>query len=135
MWRTSEEIKSTMLANAAGLRRLYARINETFASRDKSAEFRREWSDACAEFYASYDKLAFPAGRDAIGRIAKGEAHAMEAAICFLECRPYLFRSGYIFTTILRRAKRAPLSPEQSSRLQLVIAKRAAWRARMKAGE
>jgi hypothetical protein len=104
MWRTSEEIKSTMLANAAGLRRLYARINETFASRDKSAEFRREWSDACAEFYASYDKLAFPAGRDAIGRIAKGEAHAMEAAICFLECRPFFF----VRATFSRRSFVAP---------------------------
>ena len=27
--------------------------------------------------------------------------NTVEAAICFLECRPYFFRSGYMFKDIL----------------------------------
>ena len=45
----------------------------------------------------------------------------MEAAICFLECRPYYFRSGYMFKDILRKAKKAPFSTDQKIRLQVVI--------------
>jgi hypothetical protein len=53
----------------------------------------------------------------------------MEATICFLEVRPYFFRSGYMFDALLRRAKHAPLSPEQSARLQVVVAGLRAWKA------
>jgi hypothetical protein len=52
----------------------------------------------------------------------------MEAAICFLECRPYFFRSGYMFKDILRRCRRAPLLPQQAVRLKVVEGKLAEWR-------
>jgi hypothetical protein len=54
----------------------------------------------------------------------------MEAAVCFLEVRPYFFRSGYMFKDILRKCKRAPLSREQSARLEAVMAGLAEWRRR-----
>jgi hypothetical protein len=73
--------------------------------------------------------LAFPGGYEgALDRIVSGDPETMEAAICFLECRPYFFRSGYMFKDILRKCKRAPLSPEQTSRLQTIEGKLAEWR-------
>ena len=53
----------------------------------------------------------------------------MEAGICFLELRPYFFRSGYMFKDILRKCKQAPLSKSQAARLATVVEKFAAWRA------
>jgi hypothetical protein len=73
--------------------------------------------------------LAFPGGLDgAYERIVSGDPEAMETAICFLELRPYYFRSGYMFEDILRKCKRAPLSPEQASRLETVREQLAEWR-------
>jgi predicted Rdx family selenoprotein len=56
-----------------------------------------------------------------------GDSFATEAAICFLEARPYFFRSGYMFSDIMRKIKRVPLTPEQAGRLELVIARQALW--------
>jgi hypothetical protein len=52
----------------------------------------------------------------------------MEAAICFLECRPYFFRSGYMFKDILRRCRRAPLSSKQAARLKTIEGKLLDWK-------
>lgn len=52
----------------------------------------------------------------------------MEAAICFLEVRPYFYHSGYMFNSLLRKAKRAPLDPEQLERLGRVLDKLAQWK-------
>jgi len=49
-----------------------------------------------------------------------GDPEAMEAAICFLETRPYFFRSGYMFKTLFRKAKRAPLNKDQQERFEAV---------------
>jgi len=49
--------------------------------------------------------------------------------MCFLELRPYFFRSGYMYKELLRKIKRAPLSPDQERRLRLVLERQAAWRA------
>jgi len=46
----------------------------------------------------------FPLGYQGGGasrRILYGDPEAMEAAICFLEVRPYFFRSGYMYKDIL----------------------------------
>jgi hypothetical protein len=99
-----------------------SRINETFALRDRSAEKYREWQRACEIFHSRYNELAFPDGYDgALDRLLAGNLDTVEAALCFLELRPYFFRSGYIFKEILLKAKRAPLSPEQQARLQSVV--------------
>ncbi|MDP1270927.1 hypothetical protein, partial [Klebsiella pneumoniae] len=64
----------------------------------------------------------FPGGFDgALQRLLEGDLVTIEAALCFLECRPYFFRSGYMFKDILRKAKKAPLSSEQRERLEHVV--------------
>ena len=65
--------------------RLHSRIHETVKYRTKSPEKRREWEQACAEFHARYEGLAFPGGyRNALERISRSDPEAMEAAICAL---------------------------------------------------
>jgi len=126
----SDRLKSLIRANSEEIARLHARIHETFLLRDRSPEKRYEWQRACEVFHSRYDELAFPGGyAGANERILAGDPEAMEAAICFLELRPYFFRSGYMFESILRKAKRAPLSQEQAARLQVVRDALATWRA------
>ncbi len=123
------DLKQRMMENADELRRLKARIDETFRLRGQNEDKHREWKQACEEFHSSYDRLAFPGGYEgAREHILAGDPDAMEAAICFLECRPYFFRSGYMFKEILRKTKRAPLSKSQAARLQTVIEKLDEWR-------
>lgn len=108
-----------MLSDAEEIRRLRRCIHDAFTVRNKSEENFREWRSACAEFQLHYDTLAFPGGYlGAHERIVAGDKEAMEAAICFLEIRLYFFRSGYMFRTILKKAKHAPLSEEQAARLR-----------------
>jgi len=127
----SDRMKERICENAAEIVRLHSRIHETLAQRSKSSERKREWELACAEFHARYEGLAFPGGyRGALDRISSGDTEAMEAAICFLECRPYFFRSGYMFKDILRRCRRAPLFPEQAARLKVIEQKLLEWRER-----
>jgi hypothetical protein len=77
-----------------------------------------------------YDLLAFPGGYStAKERIAAGDADAIEAALCFVEVRPYFFRSGYMFKDLLRRLRHAKLSASQGDRLAVVLLAYEAWRA------
>jgi hypothetical protein len=125
----SERLKQVILENGAEITRLRTRIDETLGRRSSSPQGRDEWKTACAQFHERYSELAFPGGYDgAAARILAGNPTAMEAAVCFLECRPYFFRSGYMYKELLRKAKQAPLSPEQSERLQVVIQRVAEWR-------
>ncbi|WP_205854765.1 hypothetical protein [Piscinibacter defluvii] len=127
---TSEDIKHQLLANAKEIARLNERIHETVRNRGRSAKALEEWKDACAEFHRRYDELAFPGGYDsAPERILAGEPNAIESALCFLECRPYFFRSGYMHKVLLRKVKQAPLSEAQQSRLRVVLERAAQWQA------
>lgn len=132
----SEGIKGRIRENAAEIVRLHSRIHETYSQRAESAEKRREWEKACAEFHARYDRLAFPTGYQgggALRRVEYGDPEATEAAICFLEVRPYFFRSGYMFKDILRKCRRAPLTVEQTARLKVIEQKLEQWRQRKQA--
>jgi len=127
----TEELKRAISTTATEIRRLHSRIHETVCYRDASQQQRDEWENACAEFHARYDMLAFPDGYDgAVERIIAGDPKAVEAAICFLELRPCFFRSGYMFSKLLRKVKRAPLSPQQADRLRFVIERQARWRSK-----
>jgi len=125
----SDRIREKIRENAAEIVRLHSRIHETVRRRGENPKKRLEWEKACAEFHARYSSLAFPGGyKGALRRITSGDPNTMEAAICFLECRPYFFRSGYMFKDILRRCRRAPLSAKQATRLLMIEEKLAEWR-------
>ena len=127
---TTGRLKSQIQANAAEIVRLNARIGETVALREKSPAARRDWEQACSEFHRRYDELAFPGGYSgALERITAGDEFTIEAALCFLECRPYFFRSGYMFKDILRRLRRAPQTKQQATRLAELEHRLQAWRA------
>ncbi len=123
-----------MLKNAEEITRLHARIKETVAKRHESDEAWQEWKDACAEFHANYDRLAFPNGlNNAEQQILEGDAWTIDAALDFLECRPYFFRSGYIRTWLIRRLKKAPMRPKQKERFDAFLEKEKAYKERKKA--
>jgi len=118
MTDATDRLKAQIRRNAEEIAKLHARIHETVRERDLSEAKRQQWLLACREFRAQYDRLAFPGGLDgAFERLAAGDPATMEAAICFVELRPYFFRSGYLFESLLRKARHAPLSDEQASRL------------------
>jgi hypothetical protein len=111
-----------ILRNAEVINQLYSNIHETFKFREKNEHKLKEWQNACKEFHSRYNLLAFPGGLEgAFQRILNGEPKAIEAALCFIECRPYFFRSGYMFKDLLRKLKRAPLESGQLNRLNRVL--------------
>lgn len=137
----TDRLKDHIRANAEEIVRLHSRVHTTFKRRDSSPEARAEWESACAEFHKRYDNLAFPGGYDgplgrngARARISSGDTEAVEAALCFLEMRPYFFRSGYMFKALLRWCSRAPLSPKQSARLDAVKTALAEWKRKKSQG-
>ncbi|WP_263352506.1 hypothetical protein [Acidicapsa acidisoli] len=123
---TSDELKKIMLDNAAEITRLHSRIHATYALRKESSEKWQDWEKACDDFHSRYTKLAWPVTSGAEGwldTISSGDVDAVEAALCFLECRPYFFRSGYMYKDILRKIRRAPMPPEQATRLKVILEK------------
>ena len=127
------DIKDTIL-NAAEIKTLHGRIHQTLRHRYKSSEQTERWETACKEFHARYDKLAFPGGYSiAKARIASGDADAIETALCFVELRPYFFRSGYMFKAFLPMLKRATLTPTQRERFATVMLAYGSWRAQKQA--
>ena len=66
-------------------------------------------------------------------RIRSGDTDAIEAALCFVELRPYFFRSGYMFKTLLPMLKRVQLTPSQRERFSRVTLAYDKWRAQKQA--
>ena len=117
---SDDSLKQTILANAEEIRRLNARIGETRLLGQPGRT--REWQQACEAFHASYDTLAFPGGYDgALERLKASDPATIAAALCFLEVRPFFFRSGYMFKDILRKVKRAALNRQQAERLDRIV--------------
>ncbi|HEU4712952.1 MAG TPA: hypothetical protein VFS76_15365 [Pyrinomonadaceae bacterium] len=132
----TEQTKEWFVRNAEEIRKLHGRINETYRQRSKSPGGTEEWQRACAEFRARYDSLAFPGGAEtAVARMAQGDADAIEAALCFLELRPYFFRSGYMFKTFRRKLKRAQLDARQTARYERVVQAYEEWRQMKREGK
>lgn len=125
-----EFLRAKLLENAAEINRLHRRIHETVKRRGESEELRREWSQACQEFHARYDELCLPGGPypDFYKRLSAGDPAVIEVALCFLEVRPYFFRSGYHWKTILQKCKRAPISGEQAERFARVLKRYTEWK-------
>lgn len=130
----SDSIKRLIVANAEEVRRLHARIHDTHLNRTASPLHLQEWQQACEAFHARFDALSFPGGyATARARIASGDPEAIESALCFVECRPYFFRSGYMFDALVRRLKHVTMTKSQTERFQSVLARLQAWRDAKKA--
>src|ERR1035437_6940502 len=100
--------------NAKLITELHKRIHEEFRAQPHGPAHH----EACREFHERYDGLAFPGGYAAgLRKIAEGDATAIEAALAFLEVRPYFFRSQYMMKKLTRLLKHATLSGSQSERL------------------
>jgi DNA repair exonuclease SbcCD ATPase subunit len=100
------ENHSKIARNAEEISRLHSRIKETLRRRAQSDSARQQWKEACAEFHARYDLLAFPGGLNEetfFDQLGKSDPVITEWALCFLELRPYFFRSGYVWQKLLRR--------------------------------
>jgi len=132
----TEQTKEWFIRNAEEIRKLHGRIHETYSQRSKVPGATERWERACEEFHARYDSLAFPGGYEtAVARMAQGDAEAIEAALCFIEIRPYFFRSGYMYETLMRKLKRAPLDPRQTERFERVVQAYEEWRQKKREGK
>ena len=108
--------------NAAEIRRLHSQVHATCTHRSESAAARELSQQSAAEFHRRYDALAFPGGLSAgLQRLSAGEPTAIEAALSFLEVRPYFFRSQYIATKLRRLLKHVVLSGASAERLQRIL--------------
>jgi hypothetical protein len=115
--------------NAERIAEMRSRIHE-LSERRNDPESRRAWQQVCAEFHATYDSLAFPGGyRTALDRLGCGDSETIDAALAFLELRPYFFQSGYMRETLMRRLKHVPMSDKQSKRFEAVREAERNWRA------
>lgn len=109
--------KTQVQRNARTIAELYGRVRKTVRERDTSPAHRQAWRDACAEFHARYDTLAFPGGiSTARDRMRSGDTAAIEYALCFIEVRPYFFRSGYMYNDLLRILRNCDLTQRQQER-------------------
>ena len=125
----TEEIKLTIYKGSREIKILRNNINETFLKRNKSPKYHKDWKDACSEFHSRYDELSFPGGSyNAISRIRSNEPLAIEAALCFIEIRPYFFRSGYMYRAFIPKLKQANLSPIQKIRFDCFMTCYKKWR-------
>ena len=125
----TDELKQTIAKNGGEIARLHSAMHEKHRLRNQSTEAHNAWIHAAEQFRSRYDSLAFPGGYDgALDRMLVGDEFAIEAGICFLELRPYFFRSGYMFKDILRKLRKAPLSAQQQARLQQIETSVAKWR-------
>jgi hypothetical protein len=124
-----EELRTQMIENANEINRLHDRIHETFSRRSEDVDSNRQWSEACENFHNRYGQLCMPGGWDSgfMDRLKAGEHHAVEAALCFLEVRPYFFRSGYMWKDLLRKCRKVPMNEEQSSRFIALHERYSKW--------
>lgn len=125
-----EQMRAQMIENAAEIDRLHSRIHETYSLRTEGTDSYQEWSRACHEFHERYGQLCMPGGWDSgfMDRLKAGEFHTVEAALCFLEVRPYFFRSGYMWKDLLRKCKRVPMNDEQASRFIAILERYSEWK-------
>jgi hypothetical protein len=106
-----------MTDNAAVLRQLHRRIHETLGKRHLGPVQLKAWSDACGEFHDRYGALAMPGGYGAVLEgLERSDPGTIDIALCFVELRPYFFRSGYMYTRLAHRLKKCAMTPEQADR-------------------
>ncbi|HEL4233995.1 TPA: hypothetical protein UM516_000251 [Stenotrophomonas maltophilia] len=117
-------------ANADEINRLRQAIREAAGARWRGLEEMQRHAAACAEYNQRYEQLAFPGGyANALRQLVEHDPNTLDVVLTFLEVRPYFFRSGYMWTTLLKRAQRVPMGTKQHARLQKILDDYAAYRA------
>ncbi|AVO29444.1 hypothetical protein [Stenotrophomonas maltophilia] len=117
-------------ANADDINRLRKVVRDTAGARWRGPEEQARHAAACAEFHLHYARLAFPGGyANALKRLAEHDPDTLDVALTFLEVRPYFFRSGYMWKTLLKRVQRVAMGTKQHARLQEILDAYAAYRA------
>jgi hypothetical protein len=117
-------------ANADEINRLRQAIREAAGARWRGLEDMQRHAAACAEYNQRYEQLAFPGGyANALRQLVEHDPNTLDVVLTFLEVRPYFFRSGYMWTTLLKRAQRVPMGTKQHARLQKILDDYAAYRA------
>lgn len=120
----SNSIHEIILKNELRIKRLHHLIGITYAKRDNNTESYETWQNACTNFHQNYNTLVFHIGTfegekdflELLTHNSENGSYAREFAICFIEIRPYYFRSGYLYKRLLRKLKHAPLTQEQLAR-------------------
>jgi hypothetical protein len=130
---SSDRIKRLMSDNAAVLRHLHRSVREAADLRSRGPAEMKAWVEACRDYHERYNDLAMPGGYDAVlDGLEASDPGAIELALCFVEQRPYFFRSGYMYTLLMRRLKKCAMNDEQAMRHAQVIERAAAWRQKKK---
>ena len=115
--------------NAERINELHGRVHRLIKGLVYGENTLEDQSRAAEEFRREYDALAFPGGADSMFEpLASGNPEVIEAAIAFLEVRPYFFRSGYMRKKLLRHIKRVEMNSRQRERLAVVLAEEAEYR-------
>lgn len=113
--------KSQIQSNARAITELHRHVHETARERDQGSAQRELWRAAWADFHAQYETLAFTGGiSTARDRMRAGDDTAIEYALCFIEIRPYFFRSGYMYNDLLRVLRNCELTLRQRERYNRV---------------
>ena len=108
---------SLIKQNSIEINRIKQQIERTFNVKNK----KDEWSNACDEYHKNYAKLCFWNGiYDYRSEIRNGNQETIEYYICFIEIRPYHFRSGYMYNDLMRVFKNIDLSTDHKRRYEIV---------------
>jgi len=127
---TTIDYRRLFQRNAKRIAELHDRMHEACEKGNTQKHGRELWIKACTEFWDQYDDLAFPGGyRQALDRLKNNESETTEAAITFLEIRPYFFRSGYMRETLMRRLKHVKMKDSHARRFEAVREAERRWRA------
>lgn len=122
-------MQSIIESNAALLRKLHETMHETFRHCSEGPEALEAWQRACREFHDRWDELAFPGGlQSGLRRIKAGDKESIEAAIRYLELRPFYFRAQYTRNIFTRLLKQQALPARLQQRFDATRERLRAWR-------
>ncbi|WP_258179480.1 hypothetical protein [Stenotrophomonas maltophilia] len=130
MSHTRAPMERLIRANAGEINRLRQAIREAAGARWRGPEEMQRHAAACVEYNQRYELLAFPGGyANALKQLAEHDPNTVDVVLTFLEVRPYFFRSGYMWKTLLKRVQRVPMGGKQQARMQKILDAYAVYRA------
>ena len=112
--------KTLIEKNTIEINRLRKRINDSFNVKNQ----KDDWRQASIDFFEQYHKLCFWNGvYDYRNEIRNDNLEAIEYYICFIELRPYFFRSGYMYNDLMRVFKNINLTTDHKRRYNSIRAR------------